>query len=399
MIKLYPLEWLDSLILQTFNPKKTNVNILTETDLAHIAENVAKESQSIQLQLKKQVFSMRKKRQIRLLIRKYHSTLIFLLNSVVENKNNEALKSKTVSDILDTIVLTLDELLGFVENRFSGYLNLDERIPVTYWIVSQNEILQKLDLLKKKKQEEYIDTRIIKIVTDTLINSLASSIAGKITYRQIMYYKEILSHLEKAEISLEKTGLYSTIDEILIESNFNSSVYINYFTGKILQKLHSQSTINATMNELLLFYKEFCHLHFNEKISFDPTHDNIKHVLGNWFRDEIAYLEKKMTLSPSSTNDPEVQKDSFLEVQDNKIECILSTDQMGLILRATDESRIIKAKSMSQVFKTIIPFLSTPFKKDLSYQSVRSKSYTAEDRDKEVAIQTLEKIINKIKSY
>jgi hypothetical protein len=72
---------------------------------------------------------------------------------------------------------------------------------------------------------------------------------------------------------------------------------------------------------------------------------------------------------------------------------------MGLILRATDESRILKARSMSHIFKTIVPHLSTPFKKDLSYQSVRSKSYNAEERDKEIAIQTLEKIIKKIRTY
>jgi hypothetical protein len=54
---------------------------------------------------------------------------------------------------------------------------------------------------------------------------------------------------------------------------------------------------------------------------------------------------------------------------------------------------------MSQVFKKIVPFLSTPSKEELSYDSVRSKSYTAEAKDKENVITALEKLISKIKNY
>jgi hypothetical protein len=82
-----------------------------------------------------------------------------------------------------------------------------------------------------------------------------------------------------------------------------------------------------------------------------------------------------------------------------KVMCMLSTDQTGLILRATDELRILVSKSMNEVFKTIVPHLSTPYKEDLSYDGMRSKSYVAEDRDKQIAIETLERIIKKIKQY
>ncbi len=79
--------------------------------------------------------------------------------------------------------------------------------------------------------------------------------------------------------------------------------------------------------------------------------------------------------------------------------CTLSTDQTGLILRAADELRILTAKSMSEVFKTIVPHLSTRYKKDLSYDGMRSKSYAAEESDKKIAIKTLQRIIKKIEEY
>jgi len=75
------------------------------------------------------------------------------------------------------------------------------------------------------------------------------------------------------------------------------------------------------------------------------------------------------------------------------------TDQTGLIIRAADELRILVAKSMSQVFKTIVPHLSTPYKEDLSYDGMRSKSFVAEERDKQKAIEALQRIIKKIEEY
>ena len=83
----------------------------------------------------------------------------------------------------------------------------------------------------------------------------------------------------------------------------------------------------------------------------------------------------------------------------NKLKCILSTDRLALILQAGDESRILKARSIREVFKTIVPYLSTSYKAELSYDSMRSKSYVLEESAKEIAVKTLERIIKHIKEY
>ncbi|HSV10119.1 MAG TPA: hypothetical protein VLI68_05080, partial [Hanamia sp.] len=76
-----------------------------------------------------------------------------------------------------------------------------------------------------------------------------------------------------------------------------------------------------------------------------------------------------------------------------------STDQIGIFLRAFDELKVLQARSMNEVFKTIVPHLSTPYKEELSYDSVRSKSYVAEERDKKIVIETLQQVIETIKRY
>lgn len=399
MIKTHPLEWLDSLILQTFDPKNTTSSSISESTLSLTSENIAKESQKIQIQLKNEVFSLRKKRQIRLLIRKYHSTLIFLLDNVIENRKNTIFNAPNLSTSIDTIISALEELLSFIEIRFATYLSLDERVPITYLIVSRNELHLKLDKLQRKKWQNEIHQNIMESVISVLYQIIQSNRGYKITYRQILYQKELFKSIDDFDESEKSVDIYTSLDELLIRLNFNAQVYITCLINRIVSNLDMQTTLTDRMSKLLFIFKEFRQLYSNESIMFEPSQQNIKSVLHNWFKHEIAYLEREIELNASSRSGVQTKNIDATVALDNKIECILSTDQMGLILRATDESRILKARSMSQIFKTIVPYLSTPFKKDLSYQSVRSKSYNAEERDKEIAIQTLEKIIKKIKSY
>lgn len=399
MIKTHPLEWLDSLILQTFDPKNTTSSSISESTLSLTSENIAKESQKIQIQLKNEVFSLRKKRQIRLLIRKYHSTLIFLLDNVIENRKNTIFNAPNLSTSIDTIISALEELLSFIEIRFATYLSLDERVPITYLIVSRNELHLKLEKLQRKKWQNEIHQNIMESVISVLYQLIQSNRGYKITYRQILYQKELFKSIDDFDESEKSVDIYTSLDELLIRLNFNAQVYITCLINRIVSNLDMQTTLTDRMSKLLFIFKEFRQLYSNESIMFEPSQQNIKSVLHNWFKHEVAYLEREIELNASSRIGVQTKNIDATVALDNKIECILSTDQMGLILRATDESRILKARSMSQIFKTIVPYLSTPFKKDLSYQSVRSKSYNAEERDKEIAIQTLEKIIKKIKSY
>lgn len=83
----------------------------------------------------------------------------------------------------------------------------------------------------------------------------------------------------------------------------------------------------------------------------------------------------------------------------SKILCKLSADQIGVILKAADDTKLLLASSLSVVFRTIIPFISTDKIKNLSWDSMRKGTYHIEQMDKEVAIATLEKLILKIREY
>jgi hypothetical protein len=82
-----------------------------------------------------------------------------------------------------------------------------------------------------------------------------------------------------------------------------------------------------------------------------------------------------------------------------KILCPLSVDQMGIILKAADEIKLIVSRSISLVFRSIAPFLSSEKTKEISWNSMRSSTYHMEREDIEVVIAFLEKLLKKIKGY
>jgi hypothetical protein len=139
-------------------------------------------------------------------------------------------------------------------------------------------------------------------------------------------------------------------------------------------------------------------MHRKPGIRLNPYYGDIKKVVGNWFAQEISYLEKKhqwdVTPLPSSA---ELVRES--KPEPFKVMCFLSVDQIGLLLRTLDGLRIVQARSLTLVFESIVPFLSTPRVQQLSADSIRNKSYNFEERDKQVVIKMLESMIEWITEY
>lgn len=397
--KKYHLEWFDCLIVQELNARSGILQSITIAESKELVAHILNESRRIQIQIKEEIFSIRKKRQFRHLVRKYHSTFIYLLDCSIENQQHDFFKEPHLHNIGTTVIAVLQDLLSFVENRFYKYLSLDERVPINYQIVSKREILFKLDSIKKYILTSSDAEEPLQLVIAKLYQKVTSENTHKSTYREIVYRKELLNALASDSLPIVKSTIYSVADEILISFNFNCQEYSAYLKNKILNQLDHYPTLGDRFATILRIYKEFGQLNCKPKRMFDPQEPNLKEVLLTWFQHEIRYLEQQIKSREEEVLDS-APKSSITAMESNfKMECDLSCDQIALILRAADESRVVKARSMSQVFKSIVPFLSTPFKKELSYQSVRSKSYNAEDRDKVVAIRTLEKMITKINSY
>lgn len=394
------MEWLDALITVSLNPGKTDFNAIEAVGLPQLKFQIKEEIGKIQSFLKKMVFSLGDEKKIKLLVRQYHSSLIILLDQAIENNAKCPAKCPELKDLISNLTLCVDELLSFIELRFLDYLSINERVPATYLAVTKKDISSKLNKLKAKFKDEATDKDITEIVLHELSSFIGCSRQEHIfNFKELSYMKEICKELEQLNnAKCDDIKTYTCLDQLLVYMNFNSKSYIDNFTQRIAGKINYCQAITNKMEMLLLHFKAFKQMHHKPGLAFDANYNNLEVEISNWFTQEIFYLEKKLHYSivPLQGHSEQPNRKNN-DVQ--KVLCILSVDQMAIVLRCVDDLKIVMTRSLNALFKGIVPFLSTPYQENISYDSMRSKSYAVETRDKEIVIKTLEEMVKKIREY
>jgi len=392
----YPLEFFDLLLTFTLNPKKNNLSAITAQDVAAISAQIDIEEETVMIMLKKQSFSLASEEGMRVLIGCYHSALIVLLDSFIAEGRHH--NSPTLKLAFDTVVSSIDRLLSYIEIHYTKYVKMDLRAPTTYLSAVKRELKERL-LRLSPKLNTFKTLPSCQLVLGYL-DSLVSSGSASRTFHTLIYAKELVHGLESLEWNFDTAIFPTQLDVLLFQIDFNSQPYIDHLQSLVRAKSDECKTDSAKLETMLLCQKQFRQLSASSKLTFNTDEESLLASMDRWFGYEIAYLDRMIDLSTlQGSENAAASPQKALSKASPKVLCMLSTDQMGLILRAADESRILVAKSMNQVFRSIVPHLSTPYKEDLSYDGMRSKSYVAEDKDKQKAVEALERIIKKIQEY
>lgn len=397
MCEGYVLEWLDTLVTVTLNPAKSQIDFAFPDDIAKITDQVISQRDRVQTAIKSTVFTLNNEAKIRCLIKKYHSSLTTLLDQALEDlaliKDNKPLKQ-----VLDTIVACIDELLTLIEHRFTSYLSVDERVPATYLAVLKKELTKRLSALDKRLRDNDAYELTFKILKQELEKFLTQP-PDKHTYifQEILYIKDLCLELEHLE-PVDEAAVYSRLDELLFSMNFNSKAYVYSLTQRLAASINDLEKPGEKMDRLLFYLKLFKQYHRKPGIIFNRKDADLHKQVSNWFTQEVFYLEKQIHYSIIPLKGIEATKE-VVQKEKPKLLSVLSVDQMALILRAADDLKIVMARSLNSVFKNIVPYLSTPYQENISYDSMRSKSYAAETRDKEIVIETLQQMIKRINEY
>lgn len=77
----------------------------------------------------------------------------------------------------------------------------------------------------------------------------------------------------------------------------------------------------------------------------------------------------------------------------------LSGDQIGILIRAAYEGKLIDAPSKRAAYKALAPFLSTPNKEALSDDSLRSNAGRPEIKDLDAVVNVLQKLMEIVRDY
>ena len=390
----YILECLDTLISVTLNPKNWKKVEVIHHDISTLQSLILKEKDKVQFVIKSTIFNLNNELKIRCTIRKYHWSLIALLDQALKNQEHYP-KNPLLIKVSDTIIESIEELLSLLESRFTIYLSKNERVPATYFLQVKKEVIKKLYAISKKSSVRQTDPQAFNLMMRELEMFLSFTPDNhSYTFREIFYIKNLCRELQELEICKEAT-IFSILDELLIRMNFNSRAYTKHLIQKIEVQISILDNVSEKVERLFFYRKQFNQIQRKPSNKFLIKDIDLDKGVDNWFQQEIFYLESQGHYTVASPK-------ANLRIQEEKKQKItsrLSVDQMALILRAADEMKIIMAHSLNAVFKNIVPYLSTTNQENISYDSMRSKSYSAETRDKETVIKSLNEMIRIIKEY
>ncbi|MBD1422295.1 hypothetical protein [Sphingobacterium chuzhouense] len=123
-VEEYPLHWIDFLITVTLNPYKADCQKITESQYNAIVNRIETEKTNLQILINNVVFSLNNEDETNLLVRKYHSSLIILLDQLIDNRRDLP-NIDFVDRIYKKLVAAIDELFSFFETRFFKYISLE----------------------------------------------------------------------------------------------------------------------------------------------------------------------------------------------------------------------------------------------------------------------------------
>jgi hypothetical protein len=351
----YPFRWLDELVEITLNPDKVDVTKLSFENLKFIGDKIPLEFSKISCILKKQAFTIYETDHIRAAAGHYDIALRELKRQM-QNNMERFPANGLLYDTGRLLLHMLNELYQDIHRRFDPHLTTgiqtgmskrcyEEQTYPFYWLDETVEITLNPDRSGLKSLQ-----------TETL-EAIKQRLPREIT--------TITFHLKTQAFCL-----YSNDQIKVVAGHYDQTV-------KALQQQAARNLTRYPKSGLLRQVGEMINKALNELAT-------------------CLYSRYPAYLPPQETPvDTPPNSGGLL----NKILCTLSADQAGIILRAATDAGILVGRSFSKVCQAIAPFLSTPWKKDIKPDTLRSHATRPESRDKEVAIAFLEKMIDKIKGY
>lgn len=395
----HSIKALDDVITVTLNPLKNELSQLSETEIELIEKDVNDELDKIKDVIVSQFAKTKKETKIQVVIDFYHSELITMVNQIYRHREHYPPDNKLLYHAYKTMISQLDDVISFIEVRFSNYVSLSKKVPVTYLIVAKNELKSKIERIEKKFIESVPVKEYSAIVLNAIykfINTPAEDMT--VTFQEVQYMKELVSQLEFLDEPENPTCIYTALTELLVGMNFNNKVFINFFTARVKEEIKTLPSLDEQHKQLAFKRKEFQQMHVKPGICYDPSYNSLQSEVDRWFGHEIFYVEEKLKLTSiheSATVQPEANK----KHEKFKIMVMLTGDQIGLALRGLEQDRVIIAPTKKAVFETVVPYLSTKERPDLSPGNTRAKSYDVSDHDKQVVIEMLEKLTKTISEF
>lgn len=295
-------------------------------------------------------------------------------------------------DIAAEVLRSMESILENLESAYPGILGPELALGKGSRLRKLPELRERFLQLREDIPEGEIGEAFAQKVMD--FTQLDRKPSFPLTRRSVTYMEELLRRLGDWD-PLHQSGHFTAMESFLVYVNFNSKRCMDIILSRIRSRLEEDCRgARETLLALLDIQRDFAQLHRKEDLCLNPGYLSVGRFVESFLESEINFCSGAIR-----TRGEDGLPNGFRKRNVNKLTCNLSADQIAIILRLLDEERVVDARSLSQVYSTIVPFLSTPDRPSLSPGSLRSKSYHPEERDLSKVIGTLQGLLERAGRY
>lgn len=295
-------------------------------------------------------------------------------------------------DIAAEVLGSMGSILENLESAYPGILRPELALGKGSRLRKLPELRERFLQLREDIPEGEIGDAFAKKVMD--FTQVDRKPSFPLTRRSVTYMEELLRRLGDWD-PLHQSGHFTALESFLVYVNFNSKRCMDLILSRIRSRLGEECRgAKETLLALLDIQRDFAQLHRKEDLWLNPGYLSVGSFVESFLESEINFCSGAIRAVGEDG-----LPNGFRKRNVNKLTCNLSADQIAIILRLLDEERVVDARSLSQVYSTIVPFLSTPDRTSLSPGSLRSKSYHPEERDLSKVIGTLQGLLERAGRY
>jgi hypothetical protein len=325
-----------------------------------IDEQFSAEVDRIKRSMINEVFSFEDERHLERYIQYHQQAIIRMLDQEFSQSSNLQTRD-------------LEELLTFIERHFTKYFDQDAKAPDAYLHAIRKSTLTNTKRIFKALTEFKSDHRLIEIVLQSLnkINDRSAKLA--ITYRKIMYAKDVQKELlQLIESTPSENSVNNELLKLIYYLNYNSTKSLVYHAHLVNQIVTTTDTNSEKLEKLSLLIKQINQAQVKPGIAYNPRAASIKDQVNNYIAEEVEYLERVSVLNSDVVDEKQGKTGTY------KVKLELSVAQLSYLIKIFVSTTIIQNTSVNELLRFFAKIVVTKKAEGVSYDSLRAKYYNVE---------------------
>jgi dsDNA-binding SOS-regulon protein len=350
---------LETFIYTTLNPFGASEPLFSDEIIESFISQFELEKENVRYLLIEEVIDRQKVMDKQQYVQVVQGMLIRLLDKLHSYKKNKGLEHKLLS-LYNTISEHLGEILSFIEDFFSNYFDRNKKVPISYLLISIEELSrQLLQLQEILELNEELD-KVLKNILVYNFNSFFSIKSAAPTYNELLYQKDLMSEL----MTYNACQTENSISEVLFYFNFNNDDFVSYLFQKLKDLTENVDTNKEKI--VALRYEQKIINQFTTKLNSAFSHNmpSLKEQVNSWIEEEIKFLLTDVSLVTVKITENEVG---------DKIQTSLSVSKLALLIRLMVIDKVITNQVVTVLLRIVVRTVSTLHAENIAFGSLETK--------------------------